>query len=399
MASALTAKRAARVDPARLERAVEVVRRGVGLDPVEDAYPGAVLVVAHQGDVVACEAMGTASLESPLEAMRVDSVFDLASLTKVLATTTATLLLVEQGALALQDRLADLDPDLKNTWLGELTPHVLLTHSSGVPWVAAYEPGMDWLARTVAAQPLFPAGQGMEYSCTNFLLLQRILERIAGVSLDVFFAREIAGPLDLRDARFLPLDQPLPPSVQDRLVPTESRAASERGLQLASVMRDGGSVAWETWPTRHTAGGRARGVVHDENAAALGGIAGNAGLFGTAMDVLSIGMLYAARGVARSGRRLLSAAAVAAATRVQTAPGLEPRGLGWQFPAPGGPFGDLAPAACYGHTGFTGTALWIDPLHDLVAVLLTNRLQFGRTNERILRIRGLFFNSLQAALR
>lgn len=388
----------ARVDPARLGRALEVVRRGVGRDPLRDAYPGAVVAVAHHGDIVAYEAMGDAALDSHQHAMREDSVFDLASLTKVLATTTAILLLVEQGALALHDRLADLDPDLKHTWLAELTPHLLLTHTSGVPWVSAFEPGMDWLARAVGAQPLFPAGQGMEYSCTNFLLLQRILERIAGVPLDVFFAREIARPLDLRDAHFLPLDQPLPATVRERLVPTESRAASERGEQLTHAMRDAGPLAWETWQTRHTPAGRACGVVHDENAAALGGVAGNAGLFGTAVDVLKIGIVYAARGATRSGQRFLSAATVAAATRVQTAPGLEPRGLGWQFPGPGGPFGDLATGACFGHTGFTGTALWIDPSHDVVAVLLTNCLQFGRTNERILRIRPLFFNALQAAV-
>lgn len=386
------------LDPRRLARAVDVVRATSGPDPRTCAFPGAVVAVASRGTLVVHEAIGQADLEtSPSRAMNVDAVFDLASLTKVLVTTTLALQMLDAGAFSLDDRLDQLDPALSGTWLAELTPGHLLTHTSGAPWVSAFAPDDSWLARAADARPAFAPGAGVEYSCTNFLLLQRILERHGGQTLDLLFARDVAAPLGLDDICFLSLDRPIPESFAGRLIPTEARASSDRGLQLGEVMSVHPRFA-QAFRARHTSAGRARGVVHDENAAALGGVAGNAGLFGTARAVLAIGMLYASGGITASGTRLLSPAAVALATRPHTRSGLDPRGLGWQLPARGTLFGDLAPASCFGHTGFTGTALWVDPEHDLVAVLLTNRLQFGRTNDRVLRVRRLFFNALQAAL-
>ena len=220
----------------------------------------------------------------------------------------------------------------------------------------------------------------------------------------------------MKDTMFLPLDRPLPDRIRGRIVPTEPRSATLRGreimgafaeLEMAASMSDGRHGprdcrlhnSQREWTVRHIANDIPCGVVHDENAAWLGGVAGNAGLFSTAEDLAKFGQMYLNEGV-YNGQRILSSAAVQLATKdlTEDIPGDEHRGLGWQLVTPGGPLGDLAPFGCFGHTGFTGTVIWIDPKHELVAVLLTNRLQFTRLNTHILRVRRLFINAVFAEL-
>jgi len=215
---------------------------------------------------------------------------------------------------------------------------------------------------------------------------------------------------------FLPLDKPVPDRIRRRLVPTEPRSATLRGreimeafakLEMATSMSDGTygpENCWlrdvqREWSVRHIAGDIPCGVVHDENAAWLGGVAGNAGLFSTAEDLLKFGEMYLNEGI-YNGKSILSSSAIRLATQDWTRglPGDDHRGLGWQFATPGGPLGDLAHPGCFGHTGFTGTVIWIDPKHEIVAVLLTNRLQFTRSNQHILRVRRLFINTVFAEI-
>lgn len=213
------------------------------------------------------------------------------------------------------------------------------------------------------------------------------------MSLADFAARYVFEPLALDDTRFLPLARPIPPAYRHRILPTERRDASVRGrVVTAEIERRGEWV--DAWRERHV-NGAACGVVHDENAAFLGGIAGNAGVFTTASDLLAFGQMYLAGGRGR-GARILSPASVEAATRDRTGRPLQ-RGLGWQISGEAGTFGVLAHPSAYGHTGFTGALLMVDRTREVVVVLLSNRLQFSRANERILRVRRLFLNALFAA--
>jgi CubicO group peptidase (beta-lactamase class C family) len=330
--------------------------------------------------------------------MPTDAVFDAASVTKVVVTTTAVLLLVERGDISLDDRIGTYLPELADAPIGQATLAQLLTHTSGLSWLPLFAWGVgwsDWLC-AIADTPLAVApGSRVEYSCIGFILLGRLVEVVAGCSLSEFAAREIFAPLGLQETFFLPLSAPLPVGLASRLVMTERRDASVRGQMLeAAVERQGRFL--EAWRARHLEG-YARGVVHDENAACMGGVAGNAGLFTTATDLLSFGQMYLDRG-RRGAAQFLSEATTVAATRDWTGGPLN-RGLGWQLAGPAGTFGDLASPQAYGHTGFTGALLFIDPSCSVVVVLLTNRLQFGRSNERILRVRRLFLNSVLAAVR
>jgi serine-type D-Ala-D-Ala carboxypeptidase len=382
----------------RLEAALDVLRRGAGADAARHAFPGAVAAVAHRGRVVLREAIGAMSLEPGAPPMTTDAVFDAASLTKVVVTTTAVLRLVERGAVALDDTIGLHIPELAASPAGQVSVAQLLTHTSGVPWLPLYARGSTWsdyLEAVAEATLTADPGTRVAYSCTGFILLGRLVEVLSGEGLAAFAAREIFDPLEMSDARFLPLADPLPEAVAGRLVMTERREECARGRALAAAVacRD---ELWDAWRSKH-AEGRARGIAHDENAAYLGGVAGNAGLFTTATDLLTFGQMYLDHG-RHGSRRMLSEAAIATATRDWTPHLSEHRGLGWKISGPTGAFCDLASPRAYGHTGFTGAALLIDPDRNVVAVLMTNRLQLGRTNERILRVRRLFLNAVIAAL-
>ncbi|MGE5509478.1 MAG: serine hydrolase domain-containing protein, partial [Chitinophagales bacterium] len=234
----------------------------------------------------------------------------------------------------------------------------------------------------------------------GYVLLGLIVEALTGEPLDRFAARELFAPLGLADTGFLRVAQPLPAHLAERLVPTEVRRECDKGRSLLRQVEEASGWPEETlaaWRTRHDPEGRPRGVVHDENAAFLGGGAGNAGLFSTALDLVTYGQLWLEGG--RLGEvRLFRPETVRLATRNWT-PGLaESRGLGWQLPGGDNSFGDLLARESFGHTGFTGTGLWVDPVHRMVVVLLTDRLQLGRANERLFRTRKLILNSLVAAL-
>ncbi|MCL4517442.1 MAG: beta-lactamase family protein [Firmicutes bacterium] len=382
-------------DPELLERALQVVRSNSGADRQKHAYPGAVAVVARSGRLAAFEATGYASLEPGIP-MRVDHVFDIASLTKVVATTTAVLLLLERGLLSLDDRVGHFFPLASGHAIGEATIKHLLTHTSGLPgWVSLYEevPRHGGLLEAIIHAPLHASpGTRVEYSCTGFILLALLVRQLTGESFPAFLKREVFSPLEMKDTTFLPLDKPIPAEILPRLLPTERRRESERGLELASSMRSN-----PEWKTRHLDGDLPLGIVHDENAAFLGGVAGNAGLFSTAADLAKFGLMFL-NGGRYGDARILNPATVALATRNWTAGLGENRGLGWQLPSPGSSFGDLVSGRCFGHTGFTGTGMWMDPESGLLVILLTNRLQFGRANERVLRVRRLFLNSLAASM-
>ncbi len=307
--------------------------------------PGAVLLVVRGGSVVYEKAFGHRSLQPTPEAMTVDTIFDMASLTKVMATATSIMILAEEGKISLSDPVAGPLPEFAVHGKESITLLQLLTHFSGLrpdidldqPWngrQAALERGFE-------EKPVELAGEKFVYSDINYFLLGEVVERVSGVPLERFAKERIFEPLGMSDTGFLPA-----PSALSRIAPTEWRD----GVML-------------------------RGVVHDPTAERMGGVAGHAGLFSTAADTARFAQAMLNGGVLE-GRRILSPLGVRKMTSNQSPPGQsEWRGIGFDIRSRfSSSRGDLFPVGSYGHTGFTGTSLWIDPASKTAVVLLTNRL-------------------------
>jgi uncharacterized protein YbbC (DUF1343 family)/CubicO group peptidase (beta-lactamase class C family) len=305
----------------------------------EGNIPGAVLVVGHNGSIVYRKAMGNRSLVPTREAMTEDTIFDLASLTKCLATTLSVMKLVEEGKLRLNDPVSTYLPEFKQNGKGEVTVRQLLTHYSGLP------PDIDlkshWQGRSAAYELAMqetlnnPPGTRFVYSDINFETLGFIVEKITGQTLADFAAANIYTPLGMKETRFQPPADWIP-----RIAPTEF---DENGHML-------------------------RGTVHDPTARRMGGIAGHAGLFSTANDLT----LLAEDLLGNS--KLLSAFSIEKmSTPQQPATATTLRGFGWDIDSSFSTNrGELLPVGSFGHTGFTGTSLWIDPVTHTYIILLTN---------------------------
>lgn len=301
--------------------------------------PGAVLVLGHDGKVVYRKAFGWRSLEPTKEKMTADTIFDLASLTKCIATTTSIMKLVEQGKVRINDPVSTYLPEFAKNGKDGITVRQLLTHYSGLredldlktSWEgreAAYKRVMD-------EKPIFPAGSRFLYSDINFETLGFIVEKVSGMSLNDFAVKNIYAPLGMKETRFLP-----PAAWKARLAPTEY---DEHKQML-------------------------RGIVHDPTARRMGGIAGHAGLFSTADDLA----LYAQDLL--TGFTVLRPLTVEKmSTPQQPAMATAVRGFGWDIDSPfASNRGELLPVGSFGHTGFTGTSIWIDPLTKTYVILLTN---------------------------
>lgn len=369
------------LDPARLERAFSVLDQGCRTG----AYAGAVAAVGGADGATIVRAFGSAAIEPDCVSMRTDTLFDLASLTKVVATTPAVLGLLEAGAFVLGTPVRHIIPEFGDD---RVTIRHLLTHTSGLPaWRPLYLDYHGWDAYTAAicATPLVrEPGTQVEYSDLGFMLLGAIIQRVTGRSLPDCCRSMIFEPLGMQSTTWLPTAGPA------------AIAATERGNQVEYGMCRERAAQFPRWRTQVL-----RGEVNDGNAYyGLDGVSSHAGLFGTAADLAKYAQAWL-----RGGAPFLGRHTVAMATRSHT-PGIpgENRALGWQKP-PTAPFptgrfsgGDLLSAAAFGHTGFTGTSLWIDPDKDLFAVLLTNRLH-PRASEGLFAVRPAFHNAVIASLR
>jgi uncharacterized protein YbbC (DUF1343 family)/CubicO group peptidase (beta-lactamase class C family) len=306
--------------------------------------PGAVFRL-ERGDAVHQKAYGDRAIVPAREAMTGDTIFDAASLTKVIATTSAVMKLVDDGKLDVEAPLSRYLPEFTGAGKEAITLRQLLTHSSGLR--AGLSPDGDWKGKDGAlklacAEPLTaPPGAAYRYSDINFILLGLLVERVAGEPLDAFCQREIFGPLKMKDSAFRSLD----PGDTKRIAPT-------------TVMADGTAL---------------RGVVHDPTARRMGGVAGHAGLFTSAADLGRFARMML-NGGELDGVRILKAETVKAMTSVQSPRGLPRRGFGWDIDSPyAGPRGEVFPIGSYGHTGWTGTRLWIDPFSRTSTIFLSNR--------------------------
>lgn len=389
--------------------------RAVLLAAIDNAIaPGAVVAVRVHGKLVWLEAFGLAAVEPEPRRMHVTTSFDLASLTKPLATATAILLLVQQGIVALDDPVGRYLSAFATSAQTGLTVRRLLSHSSGLPgwrptyaWARTRPQVMEFLA---SLPPAYPAGSRVEYSCLGYILLGLLAEACSGLRLDEFLSRSVYGPLGLVSMGY------------GQRLPAEQYASTERGNGHERALLERAGVAFDGWRSSFYPG-----QPNDGNAYyALEGVSGNAGLFGSAADVSAIGQLWLDGGI-YAGERVLAPSIVTLATRDQT-PGLNaPKGLGWflnsrsaplaeelvparsnsaylpaeAFTSPWQPrsCGELLSDRAFGHIGFTGTSLWIDPTRSLVAALLTNRIHpTVGDGAALASVRARFHNALAAAL-
>ena len=363
---------AAGFDPVRLERAADLLEEAVAAG----VTPGGVLLVARRGTIVLEQTAGRLTYDDDTRAVTPSTIYDLASLTKVIATTTLMMRRVESGALDLDATAASRLPELEGSPVGGATLRDLLAHSSGLPCCSELfrelGEGLDrdeararYLEHIAATELEVGPRERTIYSDLGLLLLGEILERHSRRGFAELVQDEILGPLGLADTGYLPAD-----SLRKRIAPTE----------------------FDSWRGRLP-----HGEVHDENTHALGGIAPHAGLFGTAQNVAAFAQAML-NGGAYGGLRIADDDTVALFThRADLVPGSS-RALGWDTPSDPSSAGRYFSARSYGHTGFTGTSLWIDPELELIVVLLTNRVHPTRENIAIRRLRPAIHDAVVLAI-
>ena len=343
-----------------------------GLDSIIEAsiqnheVPGAVLLVGHDGRVIYRKAFGERSLEPTRSAMTVDTIFDMASLTKVVCTTTAVMQLVDQGKVKVNDPVVKYIPEFAQNGKQDITVRDLLTHYSGLqpdfelnpPWNGR-EAGMSLAFSEV---PIAPPETRFVYSDTNFIVLGVLVQRVSGIPLDAYCSQNVFAPLGMTHSRFLP-----PHDWLSQIAPTEY---DENGQML-------------------------HGVVHDPRSRRMGGVAGHAGLFSTADDLSKF-----AQTLLDGGGAILSPLAVEKMTSPQQPPNASTlRGFGWDIDSPfSSNRGEFLPVGSFGHTGFTGTSLWIDPTTKTYIILLTNAVHPRGHNSATVSLRTRVATAVAAAL-
>jgi len=326
--------------------------------------PGGVLWLEHNGTAYH-KAFGNRALVPGREPMTEDTIFDAASLTKVVATTPAVMLLVERGQVNLDAPVRTYVTEFTGGGRELVTVRELLTHMSGL--APDIETKTDWhgqaeaIKKACAEKLSSKPGTVFKYSDINFILLGEIVQRVSRTPLEIFVQREIYSPLKMTDTGFLPPKEKLV-----RIAPTEvvtERRSPTRPVEGVGLER-AGSEAGAPW----------RGVVHDPTARHMGGVAGHAGLFTTASDLARYARMLLNLGEL-DGVRIFLPATVKLMTSVQTPPEISARrGLGWDIDsAYSGPRGDIFPIGSYGHTGWTGGSLWIDPSSKTFVIFLSNR--------------------------
>lgn len=346
----------------RLTHAVDLLRAGVE----DGAMPGGVVCLYRNGEPILNQAFG---LQDETRPATTDTLYDLASLTKPIATASSIVTLIEQGRLVLNATVGTLLGDSVPEYLAKITVANLLTHTSGISaWTACYNNGTGLEAAVVAIfalpAPTALPGTHYEYSCLNFILLARILLALTDQTVEVFAKENVFTPLGLETLCFHPTENP------ERVAPTISREGPSKDTALTGIVHDG----------------NARGIEMQS-----GDVSGNAGLFGTASDVAAFGEAI------RTGK-LFGTPTTALVLSSQIPASVGGHSLLF-FAHPNGlcPSGDLLSEKAVGHSGYTGTVLLIDPLYDLTVALLTNSV-YGDGKASFLILRRKFLNALAAAL-
>jgi CubicO group peptidase (beta-lactamase class C family) len=343
--------------PASVARAVgDSLQRVLNGALADSAFPGAFAVIGNRSGIIA--QLGVGHLDwAPSPTPDENTLWDLASLTKVIGMTTAMMQLVTTGKVDIDAPVRRYIPEWTGPNKDRVTVRHLLTHSSGLPaWRPLYKEAtspQSALALAIATSLDTLPGVRMVYSDIGAMLLGTIVARISGEPLDAYLARHVFGPLRMTSTQYLPNASLLP-----RIAPTEI----------------------DPWRQRHL-----RGEVHDENAYALGGVSGHAGLFSSGHDLARFARMYLNGGTLDSAR-ILAPETIRRFTAAQDTT-ISRRALGWETPTGSNSAGHRLSPHAFGHTGFTGTSIWMDPDNDLFIVLLTNRVNPTRQNTRISGVR------------
>lgn len=319
----------------------------------DSVFPGGIAIIGTRTGVVAQVAEGRIDWTADAPAPDSATIWDIASLTKVVGMTTAMMQLVDQGRVSLDAPVQSYLGEWQGQWKDRVTVRQLLTHSGGLPahrttWLEV-ESAAEALQLVLATPLEAPPGSRYVYSDLGAILLGLIVERVTATPLDVYLERTVFRPLGMRDTRYHPSSDDLA-----RVAPTEL----------------------DPWRGRHL-----RGEVHDENAFRLGGVSAHAGLFSTGADLARFARMML-NGGELGGVRVVRPQTIENFTRVQDST-FSHRALGWETPNGTNSAGRLMRRPAYGHTGFTGTSIWIDPANDIFVILLTNRVNPSRANSRI----------------
>lgn len=354
-----------KINDRKLEHAFKMVEEGVS----KGYFPGCAAAVGNKEGVYRVMHYGNRCIYPEKKPLLRDTLFDLASLTKVTATNTLFMIFLDKGLVSVHDRVSDYIDDFKNEGRENITLFNLLTHTAGFPAFAPlyrlcrdYEDAIKYICRT---ELQYKPGTRVLYSDFSFILLGYILEKIGGERLDKLCKKYVFDPLGMKNTGFNPT--------------SENIAATE----IDSIT-----------------GNPIIGICHDENGRFFEGISGHAGLFSNIDDMVRFADMLINKG--RADKRVfISSAAFEAMVRNHTLNFDEYRGLGWCIKGPGDKVssgGDLMSSSAFGHTGFTGTSMWVDVEKDIYVILLTNRIHPERENTSILRFRRVFHNAVMAAL-
>jgi CubicO group peptidase (beta-lactamase class C family) len=347
------------------QRAFDVLNNAVK----EKQIPSAVAVIGLNGKVAGKHSVGDFISDDKVYPTKLDTIYDCASLTKVVVTLPLVLILIEKGLLSLEESVASFIPSFSSHGKSLVTIQHLLTHTSGLTSyrrMNSQRLSVEQIKEEIYHQALdYTPGSKVVYSDLGFIVLGEIISNVLQLSLDKAAHKFIFEPLGMKDTLFCP-----PTELRERISPTEYREAK-------------GSYQW--------------GEVHDENATALGGVCGHAGLFSTAVDLANYASMWLMKGK-WGNRQLIESASVKTAISNYTSHLSSARGLGWvlkgdSFDASGDQLSDF----CFGHTGFTGTSIWIDPKLNLYIILLTNRVHFGRETS-INELRTCFHNAVATCI-
>ncbi|HZD94147.1 MAG TPA: serine hydrolase domain-containing protein [Candidatus Sulfotelmatobacter sp.] len=342
------------------QRAFDVLRSGID----QRAFPGASLAIAHKDRLIALKGLGRFTYASDSPAVTADTLYDLASVTKVVATTTACMLLYERGVLKLDQPLCELLPEFAGSDPARklVTLRMLLAHSSGLPaYIKLFQTAhnKEELLQQALQVPLTASpGTRAEYSDIGFILLGEVLDQLTGEPLDRFSQREIFSPLGLAHMTYSPTQD-----WKALIPPTEDDQTFRHRL--------------------------VHGEVNDENAFVMGGVAAHAGCFSTALDVSVF-----AQCMLQGGTPIIQPSTVEIFTRRQDFPLGTSYALGWDTPSQPSQSGKYFSSRSYGHLGYTGTSLWIDPDRRLSVTLLTNRTWPDRGSQLIKQVRPAFHDAV-----
>ena len=333
----------------------------------DGAFPGAVAVIGTRAGISVTRGVG--QLDSALPTLPdARTLYDLASLTKIIATTTLMLHLVDQNRVELDAPVVQYLPAWRGAGASAITVRQLLSHSSGLAaWRPFYKEAVDKAdarAQLMLVGSDAPPGTRFLYSDMNFMLLGMVIEQVTGLALDSAFQTIVARPLRMADTRFRP-----DTAQRARIAPTE----------------------FDPWRQR-----KLHGEVHDENASRFEGVSGHAGLFSTGDDLSRVARMWMNGGVL-DGVRIASGKTIAQFTRVQDTL-ISRRALGWETPNGSNSAGRRLSPRAFGHTGFTGTSIWIDPSRDLFIILLTNRVNPTRENRKIGGVRAALADAVSGAV-